>query len=437
MNIEFILSWGIGLFIILLFLIPYIRSMKKKDAQTKKRLEETRSKRQDKALLQHPIINRSLCIGCGICVDSCPEGDVLGLIDGKATIIHGSHCVGHAKCAENCPVGAIKVGLGDISQREDIPQLSEHFEANIPGIYIIGELSGLALIKNAISHGITAMDHIYQSNPKDPRPEFDVVIVGAGPAGLSAALRAKELGLHYLLLDQDQPGGTILQYPRRKLVLVQPVKLPLYGFLKKGEYSKEGLLEIWKSLIQDQKIKLLSGHKLLGITGQLGNFNIETSSGPVTAARVVLALGRRGTPRKLGIPGEELSKVMYKLLDAETYKNKKLLVVGGGDSAIEAAQGLAHQEGNEVTVSYRKENFFRLKARNETNIEKAISDKLLNVIFNSSPVKIEEDIVTLKTPDSTLELENDFVFIFAGGELPFPLLNSIGIEFGKKIEAMN
>ncbi|MFQ6678056.1 MAG: NAD(P)-binding domain-containing protein [Fidelibacterota bacterium] len=435
MGNEQLISWGIGLLIILLFLVPYIRNMKKKEVQTKKRLEETRAKRQDKALLQHPIINRSLCIGCGICVDSCPEGVVLGLIEGKATIIHGSHCVGHAKCAENCPVGAIEVGLGDISQREDIPQLSKHFETNISGLYIIGELSGLALIKNAISHGVTAMDHIHKNKSTSSKAEFDVVIIGAGPAGLSAGLRAKELGLNYLILDQDQPGGTILQYPRRKLVLVQPVELPLFGSLKKGEYQKEELLEIWEKVISEQKIRLLTGHKLLGVTGEFGNFTVNTSSDPVSASNVILALGRRGTPRKLGVPGENMSKVMYKLLDAETYKNRKLMVIGGGDSAIEAAIGLAHQEGNEVTISYRKENFFRLKARNEAQIEKAISEKLLRVVFNSNPVKIEQDSVTLKTRDSEIDIENNYVFIFAGGELPFPLLNSIGIEFGKKIES--
>jgi len=438
MNSEQMISWsiwGVGLIIILSFLIPYIRSMKKKEAETKKRLEETRAKRQDKALLQHPIINRSLCIGCGICVDSCPEGVVLGLIEGKATIIHGSHCVGHAKCAENCPVGAIEVGLGDISQREDIPQLSEYFESNISGLYIIGELSGLALIKNAIRHGVTAIDHIHEFKSANSNAEFDVVIIGAGPAGLSAALRAKELGLNYLVLDQDKPGGTILQYPRRKLVLVQPVDLPLYGSLKKGEYEKEDLLDIWEKLIDEYKIRLLTGYKLMGITGEKGNFTVKTSSDPVSASNVILALGRRGTPRKLGIPGEDMSKVMYKLLDAETYKNKKLMVVGGGDSAIEAAIGLAHQEGNEVTISYRKENFFRLKARNESQIEKAISEKLLNVVFSSNPIKIEADSIALKTPDSELAIENNYVFIFAGGELPFPLLNSIGIEFGKKIES--
>jgi len=163
---------------------------------------------------------------------------------------------------------------------------------------------------------------------------------------------------------------------------------------------------------------------------------VNTSSGPANASQVVLALGRRGTPRKLGIPGEELSKVMYKLIDAETYKNRKILVIGGGDSAIEAAIGLGHQDGNEVTMSYRKENFFRLKARNETHIQDAINNGLVNVIFNSNASMIDKNSVTLNSKESSIKLDNEFVFIFAGGELPFPLLNSIGIEFGKKVEAV-
>lgn len=434
MNSELIISWGIGLFIILSFLIPYINSIKAKEAKTKIRLEKTKSKRQDKALLQHPIINQSLCIGCGICVESCPEGDVLGLINGKATIIHGSHCIGHGKCAEECPIGAIEVGLGDISQREDIPQLSSNFESNINGIYIVGELSGLALIKNAISHGIDAMNHINKCISKKVKSIYDVVIVGTGPSGIASALRAQELGLNYLVIDQDTIGGTILHYPRRKLALVQHIKLPLYGKLNKGEYRKEELLNIWEEIIKSQNINLQSNCKLLKINKDKEVFKIETSNGFLAANKVVLALGRRGTPRKLNIQGEALSKVMYKLIDAETYKNRKILVVGGGDSAIEAGLGLAHQSGNMVTISYRKDNFFRLKARNEKNIEKAISDKLLKVIFNSSPIRINEKAVTLKLSDSNLEIENEFVFIFAGGELPFPLLNQIGIEFGKKIK---
>ncbi|NOZ04477.1 MAG: NAD(P)-binding domain-containing protein [FCB group bacterium] len=435
MNVESLLSWLIGIAILLAFLIPYIRGMKKKEARAKLQLAETRAKGQDKPLMQHPILNQTVCIGCGICVDSCPEGDVLGLINGKATIIHGNHCVGHGLCAENCPVGAIEIGLGDISHREDIPQLSENFESNIPGIYIIGELSGLALIRNAIEHGVKSVDHIRQQIGNADECEFDIGIVGAGPAGLAAALHAKELGLRYIIIDQDNPGGTILQYPRRKLTLVQPVRLPLYGKLNKLEYTKEELLDIWHEVIETHNINLRTHHKLLGVERKNGCFLLKTSKGEISVRKVILSLGRRGTPRKLGVPGEELGKVMYKLIDAETYQDRKILVVGGGDSAIEAAIGLANQPGNQVTISYRKPNFFRLKARNETNIERALKENKLTVIFNSNVKEIHPDKVILDQEGKRIELDNDFVFIFAGGELPFPLLNSIGIAFGKKIEA--
>ncbi|MFQ6613266.1 MAG: NAD(P)-binding domain-containing protein [Fidelibacterota bacterium] len=429
------MTYGIGLLILLIFLVPYIASMRKKEKRTRERLKESQSKGQSRALLQHPIINQSVCIGCGICVNSCPEGDVLGLINGKATIIHGSHCVGHGLCAENCPIGAIKVGLGDISEREDIPRLTEKFETNIPGIYIVGELSGMALIRNAINHGTTAMNAIAESLKEVPGLDTSVVIIGAGPSGLAAALRARELGLEFKILDQDEPGGTILQYPRKKLTLVQRVTIPLYGDLTRGEYTKEELLEIWESVIKDHAIPLETGHKLSGVEKQDRGFLVKTSRGNLTAQKVVLALGRRGTPRKLNVPGENQGKVMYKLMDAETYKNNRLLIVGGGDSAIEASIGLASQTGNTVTISYRKENFFRLKARNETNIERFMKEGKLEVIFSSTVKEIGLKEVTLNVGEKTRVIPNDYVFIFAGGELPFPLLDSIGIDFGKKIRA--
>jgi len=432
---ETLITFAIGLTIILLFLVPYILSMKRKEKRTRARLKETTEKGQAKPLLQHPIINQSACIGCGICVDSCPEGDVLGVINGKATIVNGSHCVGHGLCAENCPVGAIEIGLGDISEREDIPRLTEHFESTIPGVYIIGELSGLALIRNAIGHGVRAVSHIHEVIEKPHPHEFDIVIVGAGPSGLSAALQAKELDLKYVVLDQDLPGGTILQYPRKKLTLVQPVDIPLYGTLDKEEYTKEELLDIWETIIETQQLHLKTKHKLTGVRPLDGGFEVQCNKGNFSAKKVILALGRRGTPRKLGVPGEDLSKVMYKLMDAESYQDQKILVVGGGDSAIEASIGLASQPGNRVTISYRKPNFFRLKARNEQNIQRFIEDKKLRVLFNSNVTEITPDSVRLEQEDQVVQIENDYVFIFAGGELPFPLLNSIGIEFGKKVEA--
>jgi len=429
-----ILTGAIGFAILLSFLIPYVISVNRKESQTKKRLIETRAKKQDQPLLQHPIINHSLCIGCGICVHACPEGDVLGLINGKATIIHGSHCVGHGLCAESCPIGGIQIGLGDISQREDIPQLSRDFESTVPGIYIVGELSGMALIRNAISHGVTAVNHIH-SHHQSHSFDYDVVIVGAGPSGLSSGLRAKDLGLSYLIIDQSEPGGTILQYPRQKLTLVQPVTLPLFGTLSKGQYTKEELLEIWEEVIQTQSLHLKVQCKLSNIEFLHGGYHVHTSNGSFTARRVILGLGRRGTPRKLGVRGEHLGKVMYKLIDAESYQGKNILIVGGGDSAIEAAMGLAHQSGNHVTISYRKEHFFRLKARNEAFLESMLADNRLGILFQSNLTEIQPKRAIVKTPNDFVNLDNDFVFIFAGGELPFPLLHSLNIQFGTNTES--
>jgi len=433
---ETIYSWVFGLAIALIFLIPYLIKLKHQEKRTLTRLVESKSKGQDKALMQHPIINQSLCIGCGICVSSCPEGDVLGLINGKATIIHGSHCVGHAQCADNCPVGGIEVSLGDISQREDIPRLTKDFETNLSGIYIIGELSGMALIRNAINHGITAVNHIAGAlSTSRSDQDYDLIIFGVGPAGLSAALRAQELGLSYLVLDQYKPGGTILNYPRKKITLVQKVSLPLFGELNKLEYSKEKLLEIWETVIRKNQINLQTDVRLSGVERDGQIFSVQTNKGDFHGKKIILALGRRGTPRKLGVAGEELGKTMYKLIDAETYQDNSILVVGGGDSAIEAAVGLAHQKGNRVSLSYRKENFFRLKSRNESNIQRMIDDNIIDVYFESQLTNITPDTVRMDYKDKITSIENDYVFIFAGGELPLTLLNSIGIEFGVKIKA--
>lgn len=423
----------LGGIIVLLFLGPYIYSIKKKEAKALRRLEITKEKGQDKPLLQHPIINQSECIGCAICTDVCPEGDVLGIINGKATVIHGSHCIGHGKCAEHCPIGAIEIGLGDISEREDIPQLTDNFESNIPGIYITGELSGMALIRNAIEHGVKAINHIHQKNISS-NGTYDVIIIGAGPSGLAAGLQASKLGLNYLIIDQSDPGGTILHYPRQKMTLIQAVDIPLFGHLKEGIYQKEDLLEMWEKMIHDFKVNINIKEKLVSIDSEPSQqFQVKTSFNTYSAHHVILALGRRGTPRKLGVPGEQLPKVMYKLMDAESYQNNHILIVGGGDSAIEAALGLAHQPGNTVTISYRKSNFFRLKARNEKNIETAIEKHSLNVIFDSNIMEIAKESVKIKSGSDEIEIPNEFVFIFAGGELPFPLLDSIGIDFSKNV----
>jgi thioredoxin reductase (NADPH) len=426
-----LLIWGITIGLILIIVTPYFLKFRKKQKEGQDKQKEAIRLGADKAIAQHPQVDKYTCIGCGACVEACPEGDVLGIVSGKAVIVNGLKCVGHGKCAEACPVEGITIGLGDISQRDDIPYMSEHGETSIPGIFIAGELGGLALIKNAIAQGTSVVEHITQAKKSaEKNGALDVIIIGAGPAGMSAALTAAQNDLSYLLIDQQEAGGTILQYPRKKLVMTKPVELPLYGWLNQPEYSKEELLDIWQKVKTQNDLRLSTGEKLEQVTEESNNFSIKTSERIYSAYNVVLALGRRGTPRKLNVPGEHLPKIMYKLIDAENYNNEHLLVVGGGDSAIEAAMGLARQKNNTVTISYRKDKFFRIKKRNQERIDEFINEGKINLILNSSVLNITEENVTIESPDGEKKMPNNYVFIFAGGEPPFKLLKQIGIQFG-------
>lgn len=431
-RMESIYIWAITIAVALSIFTPYLLKFHRQNREAARRREEALSLGITQPRAQYPFINQSLCIGCGSCVSACPEGDVLGIVYGKAEIINGLRCVGHGHCEDACPVGAIRVGLGDISTREDIPLLDEDYQSGVPGLYVVGELGGLSLIRNAISQGTAAVEAIArQPRPSDDDEIKDVVIVGAGPAGLSAALCARKHQLSYALLDQQPPGGTILQYPRRKLVMTQPVEIPLYGKLTETEYSKEKLLEIWQSIIEKFEVKIEVGHKVESVERREdGTFVVRSSAGETRGRHVVLAMGRRGTPRKLGVPGEETAKVAYQLIDAQSYTDANILVVGGGDSAVEAAVGLARQTGNKVSVSYRKNKFYRIKKKNEERSERLIRSGKIRPIWNSNVLEILPKSVRLQTPDEIVEIPNDFVFIFAGGIPPFKLLQEMGIRFG-------
>jgi len=430
---ETYLIWIFTIIIGMLIVLPYFRKYRKTFAEAQMRKDEAVRLGAHKAIAQHPQIDPFICIGCGACVSACLEGDVLGIVSGKATIINGLKCVGHGKCAEACPVEGIEVGLGDAQNRSDIPILNKNFESSIPGLFIAGELGGLALIKNAVNQGQRVVGHISQSNNKSTQNDvFDVIIIGAGPAGLSAALAAKQHALTYLLIDQQKAGGTILQYPRKKLVMTKPVEIPLYGTLNKPEYSKEELLAIWEEALKRFNINIKSGEKLQEVKQKNHIFEVCSLNKTYLAANVILALGRRGTPRKLNIPGEDKPKVLFKLIDAESYQNEHILVVGGGDSALEAAMGLARQPGNIVTISYRKEKFFRIKKRNEERIADLLKNDKIRIIFNSQLIEIQEKAVFIESTEEQTQIENDFTFIFAGGEPPFALLNKIGVRFGSE-----
>jgi putative YpdA family bacillithiol system oxidoreductase len=428
---ESILIWIITAALISGIVLPYYLTFRKRQKHDMERRREAQLLGLDKPKGQFPMIDMALCIGCGSCVAVCPEGDVLGIVFGRATIINGLRCVGHGYCEKACPVGALKVGLGDIKTRADIPLMNEHNETTVPGIYIAGELGGLSLIRNAIDQGCMVIQRIVELEARATDPAiYDVIIVGAGPAGITAALAATKFNLRYKALDRQDPGGTILQYPRQKLVMTQPVDIPLHGQLKKEEYSKEFLLELWREIIVKHKLNINCGERVERVTKNGEIFDVTTIKGSYRARNIVLAMGRRGTPRKLGVPGEELPKTLYQLVDAQSYQNRHLLVVGGGDSAVEAAVGLGRQTGNKVTISYRQSKFAKVKLKNEQRINELIAEKKIRPLFNSNVLEIREKTVLIKAGEDTIEIPNDFVFIFAGGEPPFKMLAEMGVAFG-------
>jgi thioredoxin reductase (NADPH) len=432
---DTLITWLIAGSVLGFFLVRYWRAHKRSAAKAMESAERG-SLFSEGPKAQHPRIENDSCIGCGACVKVCPEGDVLALVDGKASIINGHKCIGHGLCAEECPVGAIVMVMAKPSSGADIPVISEEFETSVGNLFIVGELGGLALIKNAVNQGRDCVDVIAQriggggTHPLE-QDALDVVIVGAGPAGISASLRAAEHGLRALTLEREEVGGTVSKYPRQKLVMTSPVEFPLHGRFNKTALSKEDLLAFWEKIMQRTDLNIHTSEIVETVQKETcGLFRVRTSREEYISRAVVLALGRAGTPRKLGVKGEELPHVLYRLIEADHYTDKNILVVGGGDSAIEAAMGLAHQPGNKVTLSYRKGEFSRLKDRNEKRIAESIRSGKVEVLFNSVPTEFRVGSALIDVGGEVRELPNDFVWIFAGGIPPSDFLKAAGVAFG-------
>ncbi|MEA3142054.1 MAG: hypothetical protein QOK23_4223 [Gammaproteobacteria bacterium] len=382
----------------------------------------------------HPAIDASKCLGCGACIKACPEQpahQVLGLISGKAVLVGPSDCIGHGACKTVCPFDAITLVLGTERRGIDIPVLKPNFESNVPGLYVAGELGGMGLIKNALSQGRQALEAIAKAGVKR-EGALDVLIVGAGPAGLAASLAAKKLGLNYQTIEQDSLGGAVFQYPRGKLVMTAPVDLPLIGKVHFRNTSKEELLKFWQNACNKNRLAIRYQERVDGIAFREGLFYVKSGSREYRAASVLLAIGRRGTPRKLGVPGEEMPKVVYRLIDPEQYRGRNVLVVGGGDSALEAAASIAELGDTRVTLSYRGDAFQRAKQRNRQRIAEATQLRRLTVLLKSEVKAIREDAVLVQQESLNVQIPNDAVIVSAGGILPNDFLRSIGIQVETK-----
>jgi thioredoxin reductase/ferredoxin len=420
---------------LLLIWAIYLRRRSRRHRESLTTLQESREADLLDAPSLHPVIDANKCIGCGSCVAACPEmpeHQVLGMVRNKAVLVSPTDCIGHGACRAACPVDAISLVFGSAKRGVDIPNVKPNFESNVRGIFIAGELGGMGLIRNAIEQGRQAMDAIAGSIARRGAGIRDVVIVGAGPSGIAASLAAIEHRLDFVTVEQDSLGGTVASFPRRKLVMTSPATLPLVGKVKFSETTKEQLLEFWESVARKTDLRVNYGERLESVKRAGDHFEVRTTKGMHAARAVLLAIGRRGTPRKLGVPGEQLPKVTYKLADPLQYGGMHVLIVGGGDSALESAVTIAEQPGAVVTLSYRSAAFTRAKKKNRDKLEAARAAGRLSVLLESTVQRIEPQHVEIEQRGKRSRIRNDAVIVNAGGILPTPLLKEIGIEVETK-----
>jgi len=431
--IESIITYSIVAILMLGLIIYYVRNQNKKSRIVEEKIKKAKAAGLYEPVSLHPIIDINSCIQTGACIEACPENDILGIVKGKAVSVNASRCIGHGACFLACPTEAISLYIGTEKRGVDLPHVNPSFETNVSGMYIAGELGGMGLIKNSVEQGKQAVENMAKTIDSQIDADYDLIIIGAGPAGISASLTAKKHKLKFITLEQDSLGGTVFTFPRGKVVMTSAMDLPLHGKVKLYETSKTELLDLWIKVLTKNDIVIKENTKVEHIEKKKSQFIVETIHGDkLTSRKVLLAIGRRGTPRKLGVPGEITEKVAYRLLEPELINGKNIVVVGGGDSAIESALLLADQ--NKVKMSYRGKAFNRAKPKNEEQIMQAVKDGKVDVRFHSNPTSIDEKGIYLK--EDALEEESflpaDKVFIFAGGELPTQFLQKAGIEISRK-----
>lgn len=417
----------------------------------------------------HPIIFPERCIGCHACVDACPH-DVLAIVNGIATPIARDQCMEDTACQVECPVNpkaCIVVNTTKKIPPRKVPTRDAAFMTNVPGCYIIGDVSGTPLIKNAANEGADCIKHISQemkAAAPESKAELDVAIIGIGPAGLSAAVLAKQANLKYVAIEQDKVLATIDAYPANKYVFFKPETMPSRGGInvEGAGLQRETILESWAKTMLSNGVAVNEGESCKAVKrAEDGDyFNVQTEKGiekeKVTyrARRVILAIGNRGTPMKLRVTGEEMKvtrdgrtedKVKYKLTDPEAYKHKRVIVVGAGNSAIEAAVDLVAKrsgdqisfrtddEINEVTLVIRSDMKNDLKFGNKLQVYHCIDEGKLKVYFGTAIKEIRDsEVVLMNARNSEVKatVPNDYIFAMIGGDKPVKFLESIGIKIG-------
>jgi thioredoxin reductase/ferredoxin len=381
-------------------------------------------------------INDDRCTGCDACVAVCPT-NVLDLIANKSRVVRFEDCIQCEACMFACPTEALVMfPEGEQPPPLKIPEVDEFFQTAVAGQYLIGEVAGKPLVKNAANLGRAVVEHMVRMGLRPSAGQggegmVDVAIVGSGPGGLSAAMTCIQKGLSYVVFEKEQiVASTIVHYPKGKLVMTEPYDTQNLSFLPVFDSSKEELIPVWEQLIESVGLAIRRGESVETVQAAPGGaFEIRTTVNAYRAQRVVLSIGTRGKPRTLRVPGENLPKVFSLLDDPEEWRGKDVLVVGGGDSACEAAMALA-DAGAAVTMSYRGKGLQRAAQKNRLGIERYAAEGRIAVELGSQVVQFDPDSVTLALGDGTQQrYPNDAAFVLIGADPPVQWLERLGVHF--------
>jgi thioredoxin reductase/NAD-dependent dihydropyrimidine dehydrogenase PreA subunit len=374
----------------------------------------------------YPRINTDACICSGVCVSACPEGNVLAIVDGRPRVVLPSACVGHAECLRACPMSAIELVLGTPERAVAVPIATSALETTLPGLYVAGEITGVGTIHNAVTQGARAAATALDSRTRHDC-DVDLVVVGGGPAGLAAALEARRRGARCVVFEKGDLGGAIRSYPRQKVVMTAPLDLPGIGKVTLRRTDKAALLELFGDVVRRADLPVVERAEVTAILPLARGLRVETTAGVATANRVVLAIGRRGTPRRLGVPGDDLPHVVHELADPEAYAGHRVVVIGGGDSAVEVALALAAQRETRVMMVHRGTDFGRARPDNQRALADARAAGRISTRTNTRVRAIAHDQIDLDVAGRAITVPASLVVCCLGAELPAAWLRELGI----------